>query len=184
MRARGGIGRVSSLQFQRGDAKWLDTAKTRVKAWGKGQKATIMILTPEEAATTKLWAGIAYNQHFPGNLCSLALLKDTRLRASPPTRVHNPAQIVMIPHTPQLLQALPKHPSCGFHTFLSPSLDEKVSPCKPLILTLWSGWKKDSGGWPTSRGGPKNKAEHQGLCEQRRREIALQSEVQQIKFQH
>lgn len=119
----GGIGPVSSLQFQRGNAKWLAAAKTTGKTWGKEQKAIIMILTPEEAAATKLWAGIAYNQHFHGNLCSLALLKDTRPRVSSPRRVHDPAQTVVISHTAQLHQALCKHPSCGFHTFLSPQLE-------------------------------------------------------------
>ena len=38
---------------------------------------------------------------------------------------------------------------------------------------LLSGWKTDSRGWPTCRGGAKSKAEPQELCEQRReREIS------------
>ena len=64
-----------------GNASWLAMAKTCPSARG-GWLDIAVVLTPEVAAATKLWAGTGLCPQIPGSGCSLALLRNEWPRAN------------------------------------------------------------------------------------------------------
>ena len=80
------------------------TSKARASSRGGGRNGSV-VPTPEVAAATKPLAGTGHSPHIPGNLCSLALLRNTQLGANSPRGAHKPAWTVATSYRPCLQQA-------------------------------------------------------------------------------
>ena len=83
------------------------TAKAGEIAWGSRQNATDAILTPQLAATTRLWAGGGYYPHLAGSLSILVLPRDPRSGTNSSGTAHDSPQTVTAPGRSLSLQAPP-----------------------------------------------------------------------------
>lgn len=135
--------------------------KASASARGGRQEAT-MAMIPGVTAATKLWVDTSHCPHLPGNLSSLVLPRDPQPRVNNPGDMHDLPQTVASSHRSQLVTVgTPQTPQlCVSYSSLSlPQLS------KPALISCYyhllvSGWRTDTGEWPTSRGGHKTKAEH------------------------
>lgn len=128
-----------------GNSNWLSISKSKASARDSGQNSTVVVLEVE--AATKPWAGTTYCPYFPRSLCSMALPRDPWSKVSSSERGHDLPQTVAIFIRSVLLQAL-----------------SSTSQLWLPYPSLFPGVQTTEG----SRSRPQTKAEHQGLCEQRR----------------
>ena len=83
---------------------------------------------PRDSSCPQAVTGDSYCPCLPRSLCDWPLSRDTGLRADSLGRVHDPPQTGATSRRPGLQKALPKHPSYGFHTPLSPWPDWASEP--------------------------------------------------------
>ena len=107
------------------------TSKARASSRGEGRNGSV-VPTPEVAAATKPLAGTGHSPHIPGNLCSLALLRNTQLGAKSPRGAHKPAWTLATSYRPWLQQAPFSSVQSLSRVWLQPRESQHTrSPCPP-----------------------------------------------------
>ena len=127
--------------------------------------------TSLQSQTTKLWASTGHYPHIPGSLCRYALPRDPRHGANCPEGAHDLPQNGKFPQESATAGTSQKPQLCLSHPSISSARVNSWTLVSSNFRPLSYGQETVTGGQPTSRGGSKIKAEHQGLCDLRGKEF-------------